>query len=215
MNLPLEAFQMFEDEENDGAAEDTILKFPTSEKEAPARPTLRAANLALESFDRSEGRRLFKVAQQIQARSEEIIDFIHTNRPLAVQAGIETIGIEMSGILNSGKMERIFDALDDAAEGRQPLQLTQEGLAALRRLEKLLAEASANISSFNKGEALSGAAPRARERGKERPDQQPRLFMGDAQSSKTWDGFMMLGSAAIFLGAFALAFFIIKSATKD
>jgi len=116
-----------------------VLKFPALAIKARPLPEL-------QKYDADASRSLFLVCQAVIERAKELVEFIDGNRALAKQAGIETIGIELSSILEGGGLERILDGLENAVVKELPSELTLEGLSRLRRTESLLAEANANIS---------------------------------------------------------------------
>jgi hypothetical protein len=127
-----------------------IIQFPGSGK----RPV--KGNLALkprpaptfETLDPNAGRELFRVCTFVVDGAKELLDFVDGNREVARQAGVETIAIELSGILEGGQLERILDALEHSLSKGRAVQVTLDGLAKLRRAEGLLAEAGSNKSRY-------------------------------------------------------------------
>lgn len=144
-----------------------LLRFPEKppDKDAGKSLALRARALpTLQAFDVDSTKNLLAVCQAVIDNSKELLAFVDGNRAIAKQAGIETIGIELSGILEGGGLDRILASLENSAMKERSAQITLEGLARLRRAETLLAEANNNISKYSgrwKGkvleyEALSG-----------------------------------------------------------
>lgn len=144
-----------------------LLRFPEKppDKDAGKSLALRARALpTLQTFDVDSTKNLLSVCQAVIENSKELLAFVDGNRAIAKQAGIETIGIELSGILEGGGLDRILASLENSAIKERSAQITLEGLARLRRAETLLAEANNNISKYSgrwKGkvleyEALSG-----------------------------------------------------------
>ncbi len=133
-----------------------VLKFPrpdkenSEEKERELVFNVREPKV-LEKFEFERGQSLLVVAQRITTGCKALLEFIHANRDLARQSGIETIAIELTTSLEGEGFERILDTLEEAAGQGEPVHLTTEGLARLRRMETLLAEASANINRFTYG----------------------------------------------------------------
>jgi len=127
-----------------------IIQFPGAGK----RPV--KGNLALkprpsptfETLDPNAGRELFRVCTFVVDGAKERLDFVDGNREVARQAGVETIAIELSGILEGGQLERILDALEHSLSKGRAVQVTLDGLAKLRRAEGLLAEAGSNKSRY-------------------------------------------------------------------
>lgn len=99
----------------------------------------------LETFDARQTREMYGLTSSIVTRAKELVEFVDSNRELAKRVGIETIGIELSGMLEGDRLRQVLDALQLAASRNQAECLTEEGLATLRRAEKLLAEANASI----------------------------------------------------------------------
>jgi hypothetical protein len=131
-----------------------VLKFPRSEKpEGGGRPL--ALNLRpevqLERFDQERCVELLAVMQRVLDGSNELLEFVDSHRDAARRAGVDTIAIEISVLLESDRLERLLDALEDAALRRREVHVTLDGLSRLRRLERLLAEASSNITRFTSG----------------------------------------------------------------
>jgi hypothetical protein len=78
-----------------------------------------------------------------------LIAYADGNREEARTAGVESIAIEMSGILEGGRLQQILGALQNAVErGRRP-EITYEGFATLRRAERLMADAEAGLARFS------------------------------------------------------------------
>lgn len=239
MNVPLEAFQHFGDAYKH---RDNILRFPTKGivdntkidikikiKEPPPPPPpeytspcswkppdctedddscTRPEKKPLEHFTCEQAKSLCRISRQVYRRGKALIEFIDYQRFLSMQAGIETIGIEVASLINSERVERLLDALDDAVEHEEGVDLTPEGLGMLKQVERLLAEAASNISRFT-----NAASPDWAQVG----DTLGRPALGQTQGHGTngVDLFFMVGAAAVLFGAFALAAFVIRLASKD
>lgn len=175
-----------------------LLKFP----EQPPAPdagksfAIRARALpSLQKFDIEATKGLLVICQAVIDQAKELLSFVDGNRILAKQAGIETIAIELSGILEGGGLDRILASLENSALKDRAAEITLEGLARLRRAETLLAEANNNIAKFTgrwKGdpmerEALSG------------DDQEKSQVTGDLM---LWLPFVALTAVAIIVVAF-------------
>lgn len=128
-----------------------VLKFPTPGGEERKVPTFRPAPV-FETFEVTESGELLAVAHQALAGTESLLEFIHKNRDLAHHCGIETLGVEIVAIMEGGRFSSVVDALEDAIQHDRSATLSRDGLAILRRLESLLAEASANIRKFSEGD---------------------------------------------------------------
>jgi len=147
-----------------------VLKFPRPERDDSGQKERELAfNVrepkVLEKFDLGNSQNLLGVAQRVVSGCRALLDFIHANRDLSRQAGIETIAIELTTSLESEGFERVLDALEESATEGEPVHLSTEGLGRLRRMEGLLAEASANINRFTYGGHRLAEAARARAQG--------------------------------------------------
>jgi len=128
-----------------------LLKFPekSPDKDAGKSFAIRARALpSLQKFDVDATKGLLVVCQAVIDQAKELLAFVDGNRTVAKQAGIETIAIELSGILEGGGLDRILASLENSALKDRTAEVTLEGLARLRRAETLLAEANNNIARF-------------------------------------------------------------------
>jgi hypothetical protein len=128
-----------------------LLKFPETppEKDAGKALAIRAKALpSLQSFDADAARALLVVCQSVIDNSKDLLGFVDGNRTIAKQAGIETIAIELSAIIEAGGLDRIRGSLENSIIKDRPTQITLEGLSRLRRAESLLAEANNNITKY-------------------------------------------------------------------
>lgn len=135
----------------------TIFKFPSPENLKPpppkVLPPLRQAPV-LETFSPESGLELHTSTKKTCDGAMALVDFVRKNRDLARQAGVETLAIEITAIMAGEKFRQVLDALDESVFNAQPLYLTTEGMAVLRAVETLLAEASLNIRKHSEMPAL-------------------------------------------------------------
>jgi len=110
-------------------------------------------------IDRGNSRLLLETARYVTESSKTLIEFMADNRRLARQMGIDTVIVELSGILASGKLDRIQDALEETVSLGTETKLTLEGLSYLKRAEKLVAETSLAMAR------ITGDSSSARNRG--------------------------------------------------
>jgi hypothetical protein len=110
-------------------------------------------------IDRGNSRLLLETARYVTESSKTLIEFMADNRRLARQMGIDTVIVELSGILASGKLDRIQDALEETVSLGAETKLTLEGLSYLKRAEKLVAETSLAMAR------ITGDSSSARNRG--------------------------------------------------
>jgi len=100
----------------------------------------------LKTFGPDDTLRLLAVARKTWASTEVLIDLVDSNRDAARDAGVETIAIEISS--EKAKVIDVLNALEDAAKRGKSVELSNDGLAVLRRAEKLAAEAMSNLQRF-------------------------------------------------------------------
>lgn len=113
-----------------------------------------------QDIDFNHSKKLLGVARHAMNAGYALIEFVDFNRDLARQTGVETIAIELSGMIDGGKLESVADTLHDATLAGQGTKLSEEGLGNLRRAERLLSDAAANLKRYGNTQtvtALSGA----------------------------------------------------------
>lgn len=127
-----------------------VLKFPVPEGVQQKRTLV--GNLrpdpVLRTFGREDSRALLLVAQKVFQGISVLLDLVDSHRETARDAGVETVAIELAS--ERKNVERILGTLEEAELKGSDAQLSLEGLELLRRSEKLLAEATSNISRFTK-----------------------------------------------------------------
>lgn len=106
-------------------------------------------NLLLDAIDYLNTKKLLSLSRYVIQGSRALVDFVDYNRPMARQAGVETIAVELSGIVDSGRIQNVYDTLQESALKGKESQLSREGLTYLRRSERLLAEATSNLVKFS------------------------------------------------------------------
>src|SRR4029077_17216199 len=144
-----------------------VLRFPRPEKDNSPEKALAfdvREPAVVEKFELEQVQNLLVVAQKVSSGCKALLEFIHVNRDLSKQAGIETIAVEVVAILEGDRFERLLDALEDGVVSSKPVHLSIEGLSKLRRMETLLAEASNNINRFTQGGHRLAEASQARSR---------------------------------------------------
>jgi hypothetical protein len=131
-----------------------VLRFPDAPK-----PESRKTELVfsfrpkpvMSKFGLDETKKLLATTQRVDAGTQSILEFVDAHRDLAAQAGVETIGIELSS--ERAALGYAIDALEEGVKKGEGVLLSEGSLALLRRMEKLIAEASSNLSRFS-GKAL-------------------------------------------------------------
>lgn len=104
--------------------------------------------LILDAIDYLNTKKLVSLSRYVIQGSRALIDFVDYNRPMARQAGVETIAVELSGIIDSGRIQTVYDSLQESALKGRESKLSREGLTYLRRSERLLAEATSNLVRY-------------------------------------------------------------------
>lgn len=128
-----------------------LLRFPRRHEAADALAAGVRPDPQKETFPPAQARELLGVVQRIVSSGRSLVEFVDRDRGLARQAAIETIGIEVSSILGDDRMGRLLDALEESAKEGRSAEITLEGLSEMRRLERLVAEASGSIPRFTGG----------------------------------------------------------------
>jgi len=121
-----------------------IARATQAQMQGPASP--------LTTFDAARTVELLGAARNSVSTAELLLNFVHNNRNVARQAGVETIVIEIFAVMQGESFSGVIDAIEEAGRTGQSLNLSQGGLATLRRLETLTAEAMANMRRFSDGD---------------------------------------------------------------
>lgn len=119
----------------------------------------------------------------ILQKANRLIEYMDENRDEARMSGVETIAIELSAILEGGKLQRVSKALEESVKtGETPL-ISIDGFSKLRRAEFLAVEADKAIDRHVKagplapvsmGQAALPAAPSSAWR----PESLPLILFG-------------------------------------
>jgi hypothetical protein len=112
---------------------------PVAERPSPA---------GLQELDFHHSKKLLGVARHTMNAGYALIEFVDSHRDVARQTGVETIAIELSGMIDSGRIDSVADALHDSVLSGSGTRLSEEGLANLRRAERLLSDAAANLKRY-------------------------------------------------------------------
>jgi len=125
-----------------------VLKFPTQEGVQKKRTLVAGVRPepVLRSFSREDSHALLGVAQKVHQGTNALLDLVDSHRDTARDAGVETIAIELGS--ERDNVNRILDSLEESEVRQSDTKLTIEGLELLRRTEKLLADASSNMTKF-------------------------------------------------------------------
>lgn len=174
-----------------------LLRFPD-----PTQPAARKLQVGvkatppLERFDTYAAESLFHITQSVMDHSRELLEYVDGNRDEVKPAGIETIVIELSGMIEGGGLHRVLDTLEEAILKKRSVDLTIEGLGRVRRAEGLLAEASSRISKF------TGLAPGNRKKLGDISNEKPES--SSSSDILLWAPFIVIGVVAlavVFLGS--------------
>lgn len=95
---------------------------------------------AMERFQAENARSFSDICRRVLGGSQAILSFLDGNRQLARMAGIEAMAVEVSGIIEGGRLQDLQDHLDYALTRNERAELTIENLSKLNRTERLLAE---------------------------------------------------------------------------
>lgn len=128
----------------------SVLKFPVPDRDPSSEKKELVFNYRLKpvhtTFTNTESKGLLLTAQRVYRGMSDLIEFVDSHRETAIEAGIETIAVELAA--ERGNLEAIIDTFEEGVKKDASVTITLEGLALIRRLEKLVAEASSNISRF-------------------------------------------------------------------
>ena len=102
----------------------------------------------VQTLDAEGSRRLLGVVRDIVSRATTLIDYMDRNRHEARLSGVETIAVELSGILEGGRLGSIEDALDEASRTGERPAISIEGFSKLRRAEFLIGEVDHEIAHY-------------------------------------------------------------------
>lgn len=122
--------------------------FPVSERKIERRTPRYFSEV--QALDAEGAGRMLEVTRDLVGRSKSLVDYVDRNRREARMSGIETIAIELSAILEGGRLLSMEDALEDAIRtGKRP-EITIDGFSKLRRTEYLVGEIDHAIESYVK-----------------------------------------------------------------
>ena len=134
-----------------------ILRFPQPDRPARPKPSLRPAPI-FETVDPPHARQLLDLSSTLVMKAQELVEYAESHREAARQAGVESIAIQVSVVLEGNRLEHVIDALEEAVETKKPVQVTVEGLHRLRRFERLLSEGAQNLARFGGSLSLGDRA---------------------------------------------------------
>lgn len=131
-----------------------VLRFPT----APGASRLPASVVEVHSLDPQGAARLLGIVRQVMGRAQVLIEDLDGNRRQARMAGVETVIVELSAILEGGRLQDIESALEEASRGSGRPEISMDGFSKLRRAERLVQEADENMAHFRGGMVPYGHA---------------------------------------------------------
>jgi hypothetical protein len=175
-----------------------VLKFPGGKPEKEGKPlpiTHQGTNLPkLDTYDYDETVNLYQIATSVKKKAEDLVQFVDQNRPVARQAGIEMLAVQLNSILEGEKFQRVIDSLEDAVYRRVPVSLTQDGVDKVHRMERLIADADSVIVNFMNGRKIEPMMGQSA-----LPAFGPYPVYGHQQSSDvgTWMPVLIIGIAGI------------------
>lgn len=126
-----------------------IRRFPLAGSERKASPV---PATVFAKFDVDRTAELLNAARNSVSTAELLLTFVHGNRNIARQAGIESIVIEIFAVMQGESFSGVINAIEEAGQNGQPINISHGGLATLRRIEALIAEASMNMRKFTDGD---------------------------------------------------------------
>lgn len=139
---------------------------------------------------------LMLTLRSVIERGNALFDWLDSERDRARSLGIESIIVELLALVEGVRLRHIYDALEDAVESNTGCEITEEGISALHRAERLVADAEKRIPESarpsRKGMVLSG----------------PRTLSQDSGSSNTLTILALVFMGTIGLAALAFALYM-------
>lgn len=83
--------------------------------------------------------------RSIIQRGNVLFDWLDSERDKARSLGIEAVIVELLALVEGVRLRHIYDALEEAVQSKSGCEITEEGLAALHRAERLIADAERRI----------------------------------------------------------------------
>lgn len=102
-----------------------------------------------DAVDAMNAHKLLGTARNVISGGRTLIEFVDLNRDLAREYGIETMAVELSGLIDSGKLDGVKDTLEESLLKKRQARVSMEGLMYLRRAERLLSEASRSLGGIS------------------------------------------------------------------
>ena len=170
------------------------LKFPSQRQDPTPAPALRPA-VVMETIPLSEASELLKILSMRISQAQDLLSYVDRRRPDARRAGVETIAIELSAVLEGGRLERAYDALEEAIQKQKPANLTRESLDRIRRFELLITDAARNLGDVPLQE-LSGAVKR-------------RIGLGDGQAPISTVPAALIWAPVAFFGVLVISISVV------
>lgn len=126
-----------------------VLRFPALGAPGARRQTqLPAFAVDVQALDSEGAARLLGVVRDVMARARVLVEYLDGHRAEARKNGVETIVIELSAIMEGGRLQDIEAALEEASRGSGKPEVTLEGFGKLRRAERLIMEAEEGMARF-------------------------------------------------------------------
>lgn len=180
-----------------------LLKFPSNKPSSEVCRLPTPIVVQTESFDFESTLEFYQLAVSLSKRSEEIISFMDKNRADARKAGIESLAIEISSIMEGSRFAQVLDALEDAVYRNAPVQLTPAGLAKLHRLETVVSEADGIITA----NAMDWSTGSTRASEKTFIPVMGQASGKSSSESSTWIPFLIIGTIGV-VGIVAVVAFL-------
>lgn len=110
---------------------------------------------SMDGADLGKATHLLGSCRAVLDGATELIDFVNTNRSMSKRIGIESIAVELSGILEGTRLGDVRNLLDSSIKKGRPVVISPDVTSKVRRAEILLADAAKEI----KKEMGSGDSP--------------------------------------------------------
>lgn len=127
-----------------------VVSYPGRDDRAQAFPSPSIPRFwsEVQALGPQEAENLLGTTKNIIQKSRTLVDYVDRNRREARRAGVETIGIQLSLILESGRLDGVRTALEEGIRTGTISNISLDGFSRLRRAEHLVAEADRSIAEY-------------------------------------------------------------------
>lgn len=133
------------------------LKFTSAPEKAAPVPASASPRMGVTAVALDGPKAALASCDKILRGTEELIDFVDKDRKYARKIGVETIAIELSGIVSGDRLQEVRSVLAAGTQHGNSIPLSPDTMKKLRRAENLLAEATREIAADSSNGTVKGA----------------------------------------------------------